>query len=403
MKESMLMLKNTKKIRGGKEAHIVPVRAINKLERHLAGQFQQLLKIVMKYAAIKNPKRSDYLDFKREVDPYRKYKFTKLINKAINGSDAELEKLDKAKEEAPRIRKDFSAKVKKLEKLFLDKKIDESLQMLPDLQMDTQTLNKAGQSEEEHITVRNPFLLSSAGLFFGGGKKSGPIQTFSEKDAQELIKKDLHTYKYSYLNIPQSQLDDYEYIVGFIQNLQDSPKPVKLDSSKFRVWKTYLYTENPQYKELEKLVDDYMYGNNKQSLDKALKLLPKFPELTKATQKITQRRKIAYRGVPLYDEHLTERDVKKREPKYAACSWFEDVAVRFAQARGHLEAKGRSEVGAILTYKVPKEAALLDTSVFGGIYGESEILIDTSKATLQHVEIREWDTSGEEREWEEEE
>lgn len=400
----MTILKNTKKkIKGGKEAHIVPVRAINKLEYHLATKFQDLLRVIMQYADTRYPKRSDYLDFKKDVEPYRKYRFAKLVNEAVKRSDEELEKIDQAKKEAPQIRKGFSEKVKRLEKLFLDKKIDESLKMLPDIQTDTMSLNKAAQPEDEFVKIQNHFLISGLGLVFSGGKRSGPIQSFEKDDAEELVKKNLHEYKYTYLNIPKSQLDDYEYMIGFIQNLQKGAKPVKLDSSKFRIWKTYLYSENKQYQELEKLVDSYLYGNDKQALTQALKLLPKFPELTKATQKIAQQRKIAYRGVPLFDEKISTNEIKKKEPKYAACSWFESVAERFAQARGHLEAKPRSEKGAIITYKVPKEAALLDTSVSGGVFGESEILIDTSKAKLQDIEVRYWEMEEEEdrRGWEE--
>jgi hypothetical protein len=386
------------RVKASKETRVVPVRIINKLEYHLAKQFQHLLKIIMSYAEIKYPKRTDYLEFKKEVKPYRKYKFTKYINQAIAKSDKELEDIDTAKREAPKIRQGFSAKVKQLEDLFLSKNIDESLKILPELRSHTNLLNKASQPEEEFVKVQNPFLISSLGLIFSGGKKRGPLQTFEKEDAEELLDKDLHTYKYTFLNIPKNKLDDYEYMVVFIQNLQKDSKPVRLSSDKFRLWQTFLYTQNPEYIKLEKLVDDYLYSNDKQALNKVITLLPKFPELTKATQKNAEHLKVAYRGIPLHED-LTEEEIKKQEPKYAACSWSERVAERFAQERGHMERQPRADKGVILTYRVPKDAAILDTEVFGSVFGESEVIIDTTKAKLQNIDIHYWDTSS--QDWEE--
>lgn len=386
------------KVKSSQETRVVPVRPINKLEYHLAKKFQGLLGIVIRYADIRYPKRENYLDFRKEVHPYLKYKFTKYINQMIQKTDKELQEIDRAREKVPEIRKEFSTKVKKLEELFLSKNIEESLKILPEVKQHTESLNKASQPEEELVKVKNPFFISGMSLIFSGGKKSGPLQSFEKEDAEKLMDKDLHEYKYTFLNLPKNKLDDYEYMVVFIQNLRKEPKPVRLKPYDFRIWKTFLYTSNPEYQELEKLVDGYLYSNDKVSLQKVINMLPKFPELTKATQKIAQQNKIAYRGIPLFQGNLTEKQIKQKEPKYAAASWSESVAERFAQARGHMEQQVRSERGAILTYRVPKDAAILDTSVFGGVFGETEVIIDTTLAKLESINIRYWDIEREEEE-----
>ena len=55
--------------------------------------------------------------------------------------------------------------------------------------------------------------------------------------------------------------------------------------------------------------------------------------------------------------------------------------------RGHLESSTRrSDYGFMITYSVSSKSIILDTRIFGSIYGEDEIVIDSNKAKIKDIE-----------------
>lgn len=49
-----------------------------------------------------------------------------------------------------------------------------------------------------------------------------------------------------------------------------------------------------------------------------------------------------------------------------------------------------NESGVILEYSVNPRSIVLDSSIFGGVYGENEIIIDTTKSKLKYIQEHEF-------------
>ena len=77
---------------------------------------------------------------------------------------------------------------------------------------------------------------------------------------------------------------------------------------------------------------------------------------------------------------------QEKKNKWVSTSKYDDSAKNFAMQKGHLMGGRNNEWGLLLTYKVNPNSILLDTEIFGSIFGEAEVLIDTSKAKLVDYE-----------------
>ena len=126
-------------------------------------------------------------------------------------------------------------------------------------------------------------------------------------------------------------------------------------------------------------VNSYLYSNDRDKIPSIINQFKKFPDLENEMKNI-EKGTTVYRGVNIHDTELAKE--REQDVKYVATSLFESVAENFAKAKGHLDKERGNETGVMLVYSINPESIVLDTNIFGSVYGEREILIDRTKSKL---------------------
>lgn len=357
--------------------------------------FLDMLKLAKEHTASKPSTIQDYLTYRNKIEKYLVYPFSKKLKMMIDASDKTVkEHQSHTKNKSPNY-KSFNTQYKPFKDLFLSKgNIDELYKMATSIDKISSSIKKANRNEEELISKSNPFEISSLTLFFSGGKKTGLLSQFTPDDMDDLLKIDLNDFKYTYLKLPDH--DDYQYLVYFIQNLKNSNKPIEVSAIQQKYIADFKYASKSTYKELDKLVDNYLFNNDKSIIQDILNRMKEFPELIKINEAAKLKIKEVYRGIQEQEEYGS--NVQKyinedKRQKFIATSDTISAAKNFAQAKGHLDSVANSNAGVIITYKVDRHSIVLDTSIFGSAFGESEILIDATKASIKDSEFesyRDW-------------
>ena len=245
-------------------------------------------------------------------------------------------------------------------------------------------------------------------LFFGSNQF---ISVFEHPEMERVINRDLSEYKYTYLNQAQQSAGNYQYMAYWIMELGNTPEPVSLSSTKFEKFTKYQY-DTPQFTAFIEKVQKYLRSNDRSALKSIMQEMHEYPTLEDANNKAKQEIKKVFRGIGMHDEdddnYVDEyaiRDEEKRR-KYVATSTSFHSAQNFEYMKGHLDAGRNSDIGFMLTYEVGPESIILDTKIFGGIFNEDEVVIDTTKAKLADIQTStkdEWEIANRhEQEYEEE-
>jgi len=358
-------------------------------ERKIIKSFVEMLKVT--YHFYQKPTVEEYPTFKSNIAPYLKLPFSEPLKRRIEKLDIEFSKIDNAIAEAPKVLESFSKDVAKLEALFKSGNFKQGASFAKVLHAKMEHLKTSQVKHQEVLKGgKNPFKIDDPFFF----QTTDFIRSFSISDMEDIINTDFSKFKYSYLNFPKAKLENFQYLVYFIQELKDSTDPVELGSGKFNKWSDFFYMGHEDYGEIKKLVDSYLRSNNKTIIPKILELLDKLPELKAANEKLKKETKTVYRGVGGYsneDEDAgstpSRSDVEKEDKKrkFISCSSSRYVAEKFAKMIGHLESGRRSDWGYVITYRVNPDAIILDTDAFGGIFGEDEVLVDATKAKISDI------------------
>ena len=234
--------------------------------------------------------------------------------------------------------------------------------------------------------IRNPLYIENPLIF----QTTNFVKVFEKNHMEEIIEKDIRQYKYTYLTIPYGKENNFQYIVHWINELRDSAESVELATSEFQKYSKFVYDDNPDYDNLVEMVSRYLGSNDKNILPKIFEELKKFPELVKANNKKKSEIEYVYRGLGFNEDRdegyhvpdeneIIENDRKRR---YVATSVSSYAAKNFAYKIGHLESEEarRSDTGVIIRYKVSPESILFVTDILEGKFGESEVIIDATKA-----------------------
>jgi hypothetical protein len=367
----------------------VTVKEISNDEKNIIKNFIELLKYTYDFFQDKDKNVQKYNEFKRDIVPYLREPYAKPIVNRITQIDNELQRIGAAKNRVTNVLKDFNDDIKKLEKLFYSKNFGASASFARVVNRKIDALKNASRSPEKEVKeYKNPFRKADPIIF----QSAGLLRSFEFDEMEKMINKDYSKFKYSYLNFPATKLKDYEYLVYWIQHLQDSKKKVDLSYDLYNKWTEFLFLDNESFGELKKIVDDYLHGGNKKLIPDILAKLKEFPELYKTNEKLKKSHSIVYRGVGGYGGEDEKNEPSKKQvidadkkARYVATSVSKYTAEKFAKMIGHLESGRRSDWGYVLAYKVNPSAIVLDTQIFGSIYGEDEILIDVTKAQLEDV------------------
>lgn len=238
-----------------------------------------------------------------------------------------------------------------------------------------------------HRAIENEFT-ESPSIF-------GSTRLMTRIGSDELAKvKALDFTKTLFTNIdfPHGASDRIDHALYFLLQLSESPKPRRVtDASELRQHSKIKYASDKGFNELMRLMEQYLHSNDKTLIPRIVELINANPALKAANDKAKLKVKTVYRGLGFgEDDNISQKKVMagEKKRKYVATSISRHAAKNFALQKGHLEGEDsrRSEVGVMLTYEVTPDAIVFDTRVLDVAYGESEILIDATKAKLTNFE-----------------
>ena len=388
-------------------AKFVNVREINEHEERLASEFQKFLKIVKDYTTKKDPKEKDFHELKKGIEAYKSYPFAQPLLKRMGESEKELTERGEARSRIadPKFMSGHAQSLAELEKAIESGNWDAAFSQSQELGAMNKALEQSMKSDPSLVSLRNPYEISSGMLFFSGGAREGLLQTFEKSEMDKVINTDLKVNRYTFLPLEEKHLSDFENIVYFIQNLRDVEAPVEIKQRKVKELTQYMQGASAEYQALVVKVNNYLHGNQKKLIPEIIEDMKQFPDLEEANEEAKKDIKVVYRGIPdVQDEEdagqMTEAEVleKDKEAKYVATSMTSWSARNFAMQKGHLESEGRSAGGWIIEYKTPIESIVLDTQIFGSIFGEAEVLIDVTKVSDAQIEYFDWAAEKEETE-----
>ena len=373
------------------EVKIVPVRLVNDYEKHFAEAFQEVVKLSLdtfKERGWHGASLDAYKKYKKALKRFSNYPFMKPLMSRIQEWDKELIDLFQSKRQPEKKSEDIKQASANLTKLFMSGNIADAYNYSKSVEeMIDRTKSRGSRPEDIIKKKRNPLYIENP-LFFG---REGLLEQFTKEDMLAIVEKDLDVYEWTYMPLPAEKAANFEFIVHWIQQLKNTSEPVKLTAKLFNAYSEYAYDSN-EFSKIKELVKEYLHGNNKKIIPEILNQLERIPDLKRTNDDQKKSITTVYRGLAI-DEDTTEDDIIKMEHKnrYVATSESRYVAERFSFQIGHLESRSarRSDYGAIITYKVTPADILLDTRIFGGIFGESEILIDATKASIDEIEFNE--------------
>lgn len=232
-------------------------------------------------------------------------------------------------------------------------------------------------------TAFNPLYIENP-LFFISNRF---LEVFEQAEIEEVINMDLNTRRYSYLPLPKEKQSNFEYIAYYMLRLRNNDSPVTITGSDVRKYLDMAYSGS-DYEQLITMVQNYLHNNDKTLIPKILTEIEKYPEIRALNDQAKQEIKLVYRGVG-GEPSSTKVLAIDRKNRFVATSTSKRAATNFALQIGHLESKDsrRVEDAALITYTVGPDAVLLDTTIFGGVFGEGEVLIDATKAGVEDVEF----------------
>ena len=371
--------------------NLVPVRKITKDEYTEGEEFQNFLKVILKYFKEQDSRIGsfrDYQNFKKEIKAYSDKPWIDVFKNWFKRFNKEILQNFQNKRNARK------SSIKELKDV--NQRMESALTSLDEKSFVSlaQTLDKTSEAiiksdENPFKYARNPIQIQDP-LFF---QTDDLLRSFSHKDMENLSEKNLKEYRYTYLNYPKRSEKDYQFMVYWLQNLKNKPKPVELSKDQFVKYSKFLY-DHDGFDDLLKNVEIYLSDNKKSLIPEILKGIKKFPAIYNENERLKHKYTTVYRGIPLGDpdsesDAQNERDIIAidKKQKYVATSPNFNTALRFAAMIGHLESwsSARSESGFVLEYHVEPNDILLDTNVFGGKFFEEEILINSQTAKLEEI------------------
>lgn len=331
----------------------------------------------------------DLKKIKQELSRFHNYPFINTIMKQIENLNSEATEWLQSKREnkqltIPSLANDI-ARAKAAWKTGDREAVKAASKMLIK-KMDVSTIAK--QSEKEVLRkYKNPFYIENPLIF----QTNDFLKVFEKQDMDEVITKDLTKFKYSYLKLPASRHSDFQFIAYFILQLRDAPGEIELSSHQINKYFEMAYS-NEAYASLTRMVKRYLSSNDKSLIPEIAEKLKEFPDIIKANKMALSKIDTVYRGVAFSDEDDEDDDAvfdaetviaNDAKKSFLATSKFESVAERFALRIGHLESRSAARSsGVVVEYSVDMDSLVLDTNIFGGIFGEDEIIMNPRKAVV---------------------
>jgi hypothetical protein len=370
------------------------LRKLNAYEKYMISKFIDFLSIVKKYTT-KDAKKTteNFFKFKSELEPYLKYDFSKKIKRYLKSGEEAIEYQNKNQDNVKKDLPKFMQEHDEIVELIKNGQIDAAIEMNKDRFGFVEAYKEVAKGNDHYAeeNMRNPYLKQSS-IFSAG--QNHLVNNFSEEDIDNMSEnKDKYLNSWTYITLPKTQLDDYHYLVYFIQKLSDE-HAIKRISGRDDVknYIDYHYADNSQFQELKKIVDDYLHNNKKELIPQIMNLIEQLPLIKQANEKAKRTIGTLYRGVGWHDDEdstiPSKEEIWQQEKasKYVATSRSEHAARNFEYMKGHLDRDRNSDVGAMIIYQPEPKDIMLDTEIFGSIFGETEVILNTQ--TVSEPKIR---------------
>jgi len=367
----------------------VKVKPISNPQRKLLTNFQNYLEILYKYFSNKDYDKVNYKNFKKELEPYKEFPFSEDIFYEIKAIDKEIRNINKSRKQVKTVTKGFNSKLKGLTNSLFKGNVKSFIAKAEQMDSINQSIIKASQSRTAVVKhIRNPLERITNIL----SHPTGVLKDFSLEDMKDVYSVDLNKFKYSYLNFPKNKLNDFEYLVIFIQRLRNKKNATRISYEAFEEYSDFLYQKKENWGKLKEKVKKFLYDNDKKLIITILKELDEFPELKATNEKLKKEIKEVYRGVPGKGSSPNKKNIDEildtdKKSKYTSTSKWYGSAENFAKQKGHLFGPRNSKWGLVIIYKVTPSNIILDTEIFGSVFEESEVIVNTSKAKVKEYNV----------------
>jgi hypothetical protein len=356
----------------------VQVAKLSGFLRNYLSKFQE----VLAFLPLKPLNRTEVQELKQQLEPYAKYSFAKSLWQGI------IQYQNKPKTNNVNL-----SSFEEIKALFLNHQYNEAHAAASYLRDEIVTYLSGKTLEAKPFSKLSGVLKNPMHMIFSGGQRTGLMSNLDKDTIENVINVDLTQFQYTYLYPKQTQdglelpeaTNEIEYLCYLILQLKDSPKPVRLNSTQFEIYSRIM---SSRFNKLRELVQHYIFSNNKKDIEKIKQLTT--PEIRQAIVKSIQGVRYVYRGLGVDKETPKEQIIQQdRETQYISTSPHESVAERFARGIGHLQSEKETKhsEAAIVVYDIShRDCVVFSTSIFGEAFGESDILIDATKAEVVSVD-----------------
>lgn len=183
--------------------------------------------------------------------------------------------------------------------------------------------------------------------------------------------------------INSNRLKDF---VTYCQNyVNNKPSEIKVDRRTYI--KEYLLKDilKDKYDEYMQALEDYLHSSNRDSLMKIVEITVNNPDLLELNKIVSGNPDKVYRGLSFWSEDdvdyqriLYDKDMYiEGEHRYVSTSKIKSIAKQFANSKSE-------GVGLVLTIR--PGTIIYCSEIAGGVFGESEIIIDMQDSEILDVE-----------------
>lgn len=348
-------------------------RPITANEKYFGQVFQRILKILIDFFDKKNWEEWETVE--QKLLQYSNVPYFKQVKKFIDDVNQQKAAIEKSQSIDMQQVKTISHQA---EKALLSGNTDLFIELTQKIKHDYHLRDTKPNIYRYHPWhVENPLIFQRIGL----------LRSFEKDDQLKVLKIDFTHPLWTFLTIPPSKTDDFEFMVWWLLNLREDNSPVKLTTSEFQKYSQFAFAGD-DFNKLKSLMDEYLHSNTKTLLKPIVDLINNHKELKQVNDNLKLKITRVFRGIPLDGGISTKTAIQNdRDSKLVATSENYNAAKRFALRIGHLQSEKdrRSEHGIVIEYNVTPDSILFSTDILGGIYNEKEVIIDASRATINKI------------------
>lgn len=169
----------------------------------------------------------------------------------------------------------------------------------------------------------------------------------------------------------------------FCENVTNEPQEIQVSRKDYIV--NYLLPNilgDYLYQTYLDAVENYLYSSNRDALNTITEITLNNSDLLELNRIVTSDVGVVYRGLSFYDKNdadyeeiLNGNIITSGNARFVSTSTSKSVAQQFAESKN---------VGLILT--IEPGTVIYSSDIAGGVFGESEIIIDMSDSTIIEIE-----------------